>query len=41
MKYKSRAPGQGACLEGMSSTLTMQAFTLASMTNAEKKKISA
>ena len=36
MKYRSRAPGQGACLKGMSRTITMQAFTLAAMMGAEK-----
>ena len=36
MKYRSRAPGQGACLKGMSRTITMQAFTLAAMMDAEK-----
>ena len=29
VKYRSRAPGQGACLKGMSRTITMQGFTLA------------
>ena len=36
MKYRSRAPGQGACLKGMSRTITMQAFTLTVMMDAEK-----
>ena len=36
MKYRSRAPGRGACLKGMSRTITMQAFTLTAMTDAEK-----
>ena len=36
MKYRSRAPGQGACLKAMSRTITMQAFTLAAMMDAEK-----
>ena len=31
MKYRSRAP------KGMSRTIAMQAFTLAAMTDAEKK----
>ena len=39
MRYSSRAPGQGACLKGMSRTITMQAFTLAAMTDAEKTKL--
>ena len=37
MKYRSRAPGQGACLKGMSRTIIMQDFTLAAMADAEKK----
>ena len=36
VKYRSRAPGQGACLKGMSRTITMQGFTLAAITDAEK-----
>ena len=36
MKYRSRSAGQGACLKGMSRTITMQAFTLAAMMIAEK-----
>ena len=28
LKYRSRALGQGACLKGMSRTITMQGFTL-------------
>ena len=31
--------GQGACLKGMSRTITMQGFTLASITDAEKTKL--
>ena len=38
MKYRSRSAGQGACLKGMSSTITMQGFTLAAITDAEKIK---
>ena len=38
MKYRSRSAGQGACLKGMSRTVTMQAFTLAATTDAEKKQ---
>ena len=30
--------GQGACLKGMSRTITMQGFTLAAITDAEKTK---
>ena len=29
--------GQGACLKGMSRTITMQGFTLVAKTDAEKK----
>ena len=36
MKYRSRSAGQGACLKGMSRTITMQGFTLAAITDAEK-----
>ena len=36
MKYRSRAAGQGACLESMSMTITMQGFTLAAINDAEK-----
>ena len=36
VKYRSRALGQGACLKGMSRTITMQGFTLAAITDAEK-----
>ena len=39
MKYRSRALGQGACLKGMSTTITMQAFTLTAMTDAGKSII--
>ena len=38
LKYRSRALGQGACLKGMSRTITMQGFTLAGITDAEKTK---
>ena len=31
--------GQGACLKGMSRTITMQGFTLAAITDAEKTKL--
>ena len=33
VKYRSRAPGQGACLKGMSRTTTMQ------ITDVEKTKL--
>ena len=36
MKYRSRSAGQCACLKGMSRTVTMQDFTLAAVTDAEK-----
>ena len=39
MKYRSRAPGQNACLKGMSRTITMQGFTLAAITHAGKTKL--
>ena len=39
MKYRSRALGQGACLKGMSRTITMQGFTLMDITDAEKTKL--
>ena len=39
LKYRSRALGQGACLKGMSRTITMQGFTLAGITDAEKTKL--
>ena len=39
MKYRSRALGRGACLKGMSRTITMQGFTLMAITDAEKTKL--
>ena len=36
MKYRSRVSGQGACFKRMSRTITMQGFTLAAITGAEK-----
>ena len=39
MKYRSRSAGEGACLKGMSRTITMQGFTLATITDAWKKKL--
>ena len=39
VKYRSRSEGQGACLKGMSRTVTMQGFTLAAITDAEKTKL--
>ena len=38
-KYRSRAPGQGACLKSMSMTITMQGFTLAAINDEEKTKL--
>ena len=40
MIYRSRSAGQGACLKDMSRTVTLQGFTLASITDAEKTKFS-
>ena len=39
VKYRSRAPGQGACLKGMSRTITMQGFRLAAISDGEKTKL--
>ena len=39
VKYRSRSAGQGACLNGMSRTITMQDFTLAAITDVEKTKL--
>ena len=39
VKYRSRAPGQGACLKGMSRTITMQGFRLAAISDVEKTKL--
>ena len=39
VKYRSRAPGQGACLKGMSRKITMQGFTILAITDAEKTKL--
>ena len=36
VKYRPRAPGQGACLKGMSRTFTMQGFRLAAISDVEK-----
>ena len=36
MKYRSRSAGQGACLKGMSRTITMQGSTLAEKTKTIK-----
>ena len=39
VKYRSRAAGQGACLKGMSRTITMQGFRLAAISDGEKTKL--
>ena len=39
VKYRSKASGQGACLQGMSRTFTMQGFRLAAMSDVEKTKL--
>ena len=39
VKYRSRVLGQGACLKGMSRTITMQDFRLAAITDVEKTKL--
>ena len=39
VKYRSRALGQGACLKSMSTTITMQGFTLAAINDAEETKL--
>ena len=36
MKWRSSAPGQGACLKGVSRTITMQGFIFTATTAAEK-----
>ena len=39
VKYRSWALGQGACLKGMSRTITMQGFRLAAIFDGEKTKL--
>ena len=39
VKYRSRAPGQGTSLKGMSRTITMQGFRLAAISDVEKTKL--
>ena len=39
MKYRSRTLGQGACLKGMSRTITIQGFIVAAITDAEHTKL--
>ena len=39
MKYMARSADQGACLNGMSRTITMRGFTLAAVIDVEKTKL--
>ena len=39
VKYRSRAMGEGACLKGMSRTITMQGFRLTAISDVEKTKL--
>ena len=39
VKYRSRALGQGACLKGMSRTITMQGFRLAAISDVETRTL--
>ena len=39
VKYRSRALGQGAYLDGMSRTIIMQGFALTAITDAKKTKV--
>ena len=39
VKYRSRAPGRGACLKGMSRKITMQGFRLAAISDVKKTKL--
>ena len=39
MKYRSRSACRGACLKGMSRTITMQGLRLAAITDVEKTKL--
>ena len=39
VKYKSRAQGLGACLKGMSRTITLQGFRLAAISDVQKTKL--
>ena len=39
VKYRSRALGQGACLKGMSRTISMPGFSLAGISDVEKTKL--
>ena len=39
VKYRSRAPGSGVCLKGMSRTITMQGFRLAAISDVKKTKL--
>ena len=37
VKYRSRAPGEGACFKGMSRTISTQGFRLAAISDGGKK----
>ena len=39
VKYGSRSAGQGACLNGMSGTITMQGLRLTAIIDVEKTKL--
>ena len=39
VKYRSRSVGQGACLKGMSRTITMQSLRLTAIIDVEKTKL--
>ena len=39
VKYRSRAPGLGTCLKGMSRIITMQGFRLAATSDVQKTKL--
>ena len=39
VKYRSRSAGQGACLKGMSRTITMQGFTLTAINDTENTEL--
>ena len=39
VKYRSGAPSQDACLNGMSRKITMQGFILTAINDAEKSKL--
>ena len=39
VKYRSRAPGSGACLKSMSRRISMQGFRLTAIFDVEKAKL--